>query len=67
MALKVLGSENVAVPAGTFDAYKLELTSDDGSGDKQTIWIAKESHRAIKMDGVLASMGGATLTMELVQ
>jgi dipeptidyl aminopeptidase/acylaminoacyl peptidase len=67
MALKVLGSENVAVPAGTFDAYKLELTSDDGSGDRQTIWIAKDSHRAIKVDGVLASMGGATLTMELVQ
>lgn len=67
MALSVLGSESVVVPAGTFDAFKVELTSSDGSNDKQTIWIAKESHKALKVDAVLANMGGAELTMELVQ
>lgn len=67
MTLKVLGSESIAVPAGTFDSYRVELTSADGSSDKQTIWIAKESHKALKVDAVLASMGGATLTMELIQ
>ncbi len=67
MALKVLDIESIIVPAGTFDSYKVELTSGDGSSDKQTIWIAKESHKPLKVDAVLASMGGATLTMELVQ
>lgn len=39
--LKVTGAERVTVPAGTFDSYKVELTANDGSGDKATAWIAK--------------------------
>ena len=57
--------ESVTVPAGTFESYKLEVTSADGGSDKQTIWIAKESRKAVKASAVLASMGGATMTMEL--
>jgi dienelactone hydrolase len=30
MQLKVVGTEKVAVPAGTFDAYRVEVTSADG-------------------------------------
>jgi dipeptidyl aminopeptidase/acylaminoacyl peptidase len=62
MALKVVGSESVTVPAGTFDTYKVEITSDT---DKQTLWVAKDSHKPVKLSAVMASMGGATLTMEL--
>ncbi len=65
--LKVVGMESVTVPAGTFDAFKVELTSADGGSDKATVWIAKDTRKPLKMSAVLASMGGATLTSELEQ
>jgi len=40
--LRVTGMENVTVPAGTFAAYKVELSSADGGSDKATVWIAKD-------------------------
>ncbi len=67
IALKVVGVENVTVPAGTFDAFKVELTSADGGSDKATVWIAKDTRRPLKMSAVLGSMNGATLTSELEQ
>lgn len=66
MQLKVVGMESVTVPAGTFDAFKVELTSADGGSDKQTLWIAKDSRKPVKVSAVLAEMGGATITEELV-
>jgi dipeptidyl aminopeptidase/acylaminoacyl peptidase len=66
MQLKVSGIDNVTVPAGTFDAYKVEISSADGGDDKETLWIARDSHKAVKESIVLASMGGAVLTQELV-
>ena len=62
----VAGSEKVTVPAGTFDVYRVEITSADGGADKKTVWIDKSSHKVVKASAVLASMGGATLTEELV-
>jgi len=66
MQLQVAGSESVSVPAGTFDAFKVELSSADGGVDKSTIWIAKETRTPVKISTVLAEMGGATLTAELL-
>lgn len=66
MALKVSGVESVTVGAGTFDSYKIEIMSADGGNDKQTIWIAKDSRKPVKLEALLPSMGGATMTMELV-
>jgi dipeptidyl aminopeptidase/acylaminoacyl peptidase len=66
MQLRVSGIDNVTVPAGTFDAYKVEISSADGGDDKETLWIARDSHKAVKESLVLASMGGAVLTQELV-
>ncbi|HYA96587.1 MAG TPA: alpha/beta fold hydrolase, partial [Methylomirabilota bacterium] len=66
MQLKVSGSESVTVAAGTFDTYKVEITSADGGPDKQTLWIAKDSRRPVKASAVLAGMGGAILTTELL-
>jgi dipeptidyl aminopeptidase/acylaminoacyl peptidase len=63
--LKVVGSESVTVPAGTFEAYKVEL-SEEG-GDRQTLWVAKDSHRTVKISAVLSAMGGAVLTAELAE
>lgn len=66
LQLKVVGGESVTVPAGTFDTFKVEVSSADGGSDKQTLWIAKDSRKPVKMTGVLADMGGATVTQELV-
>jgi dipeptidyl aminopeptidase/acylaminoacyl peptidase len=66
MQLKVASVESVTVPAGTFDAYKIEITSADGGSDKSTLWIAKDSRKALKVSSVMAAMGGATMTAELL-
>jgi dienelactone hydrolase len=66
VVLKVLGVESVTVPAGTFDSFKVELASADGGADKKTVWVARDSHKAVKLVAAMSSMGGATMTMELV-
>jgi dipeptidyl aminopeptidase/acylaminoacyl peptidase len=66
MRLTVAGVESVTVPAGTFEAYKVEISSADGGGDKATIWIAKDTRQPVKSSMTMASMGGATLTTELM-
>ncbi|HET9710575.1 MAG TPA: hypothetical protein VFP64_01795, partial [Pyrinomonadaceae bacterium] len=63
--LKVLGTESVTVPAGTFDAYKLEIVAADNDADKQTVWIDKGSRKVLKISAVITSMNGAILTSEL--
>jgi hypothetical protein len=64
--LKVLGTESVTVPAGTFDAYKLEIVAADNDADKQTVWIDKGSRKVLKISAVLPNLNGAVLTSELV-
>jgi len=66
LQLKVVGAESVTVPAGTFDTFKVELSSADGGTDKQTLWIAKDSRKPVKMTATMADMGGATITQEMV-
>jgi hypothetical protein len=66
LQLKVAGAESVTVPAGTFDTFKVEITSADGGPDHQTVWIAKDSRKPVKVSQTLADMGGAILTAELV-
>ena len=63
--LKVAGTESITVPGGTFDAYKVEVVDANDEADKQTIWIAKDSHKVVKIVATLPSMGGAILTSEL--
>jgi hypothetical protein len=63
--LKVIGTESVTVPAGTFDAYKLEIVAADNDADKQTVWIDKGSRKVLKISAVLPSLNGAVLTSEL--
>ncbi len=63
--LKVVGTENVTVPAGNFEAYKVELVAADNEADKQTVWIAKDSHKVVKIVATLPQLGGALLTSEL--
>jgi dipeptidyl aminopeptidase/acylaminoacyl peptidase len=63
--LKVVGAESVTVPAGTFDAYKVEIVDSANEADKQTVWIAKDTRKVLKVSAVLPSLGGAVLTSEL--
>jgi dipeptidyl aminopeptidase/acylaminoacyl peptidase len=63
--LKVVGTESVTVPAGTFDAYKVEIVAADNDADKQTLWIDKGSRKVLKTSAVLPSLNGAILTSEL--
>ncbi len=67
LQLTVAGAESVTVPAGTFDAWRVEVGSADGGAEKKTLWIAKDSHKVVKIKAVLASMGGAVMTQELAE
>ncbi len=66
MQLEVAGVQSIAVPSGEFDAFKVELSSADGGPGKSTVWIAKETRTPVKISTVMAEMGGATLTAELL-
>ena len=63
--LKVLGTESVTVPAGTFNAYKVEIIDAANDADKQTVWIDTASRKVLKITAVLPSLGNAVLTSEL--
>jgi len=65
MQLKVLGSETVTVPAGSFDTYKVEITSAEGGPEKLNIWVAKDSRKPVKTTASLPQMNGATMVSEL--
>jgi dipeptidyl aminopeptidase/acylaminoacyl peptidase len=65
--LKVVGIETVTVAGGTFEAYKVESVAAEDEADKQTLWIAKDSHKVLKISATIPSLGGATLTSELTQ
>lgn len=63
--LSVVGEEKVTVPAGAFDAWKLETTGAEGGPGKTTLWIDKATRKAVKVSSVLPQMAGATMTAEL--
>ncbi len=63
--LRVVGVESVTVPAGTFNAYKVDIVDTENDADKQTVWIAKDTGKVVKIIAVLPSLGGALLTSEL--
>jgi hypothetical protein len=64
--LKVAGVESVTVPAGTFNAYRVDIVDTQNDADKQTVWIAKDTGRVIKFSIVVVSLQGALLTSELM-
>ncbi len=62
--LVVSSAEHVRVPAGTFDAWKVDLASDDGGSE--TVWVDKTSRKVVKMAATLRQMNGAIFTAELL-
>jgi dipeptidyl aminopeptidase/acylaminoacyl peptidase len=65
LKLAVAGTETVTVPAGSFETYKVEISSAEGGPEKFTLWVAKEARKPVKIVSVLPQMGGATMTAEL--
>lgn len=66
--LKVVGSEKVTVPAGSFDAWKVEITpGDGGTGERTTLWVDKASRQVVKSVSVMPQMNGAVATAELAK
>jgi hypothetical protein len=65
MQLKVAGSEKVTVAAGSFDCYRVEISSADSGAENYTVWIAKGSRIPVRFAATFAQIGGAKLTAEL--
>jgi dipeptidyl aminopeptidase/acylaminoacyl peptidase len=68
MSVEVVGVEKVTVPAGTFNAFKVELKNLDGEAGGGTVYIDKGAgHKLVRSVMELPPMtGGGTITSELV-
>ena len=64
---RVAAVEEVTVPAGTFKAWKVEISSAEGDTGQQTLWIDTESRKIVRTHTTLPQMPGATATSELVK
>ncbi len=70
MSLKVVGKETIAVPAGSFETYKIEMKPLDGeAGGGGIVNFAMDKNRCvIRSQATLpAMMGGGTVMTELVR
>lgn len=65
--MEVIGQEKIEVPAGSFNSYKVEISTVDGSEGKQTVFLSVEKpHIVLKsIEKIPSMMGGGTLTSEL--
>ncbi|MEM9834872.1 MAG: S9 family peptidase [Bacteroidota bacterium] len=64
--LEVVGTEEVTVPAGTFMAHRVEITSADGDPGSRTLWVVNDgTRRTVKTRAVIPQMNGAVMTTEL--
>ncbi|RAW03468.1 S9 family peptidase [Pseudochryseolinea flava] len=62
--VKVVAKESVTVPAGTFEAYKIEVAQVDGP-EKFTSWMGTKDLNMIKSEGLVPEMPNASITVEL--
>jgi hypothetical protein len=67
MTLEVMGTEEVTVPAGTFNTFKVELKNMDGEPGGGTVFVnTDDDHCVIRSVMQLPPMmGGGTVTTEL--
>ena len=65
--LEVQGQERIEVPAGSFQAWRVELAALDGEGGAQTVWVQVDKPRVVlRTQGRLpAQMGGGQYVTEL--
>ena len=67
LQLRVMDTERVTVPAGTFDTWKVLITSLDGGSDTYGLFVDKRTHRVVKMAMSVPNLGDALATAELVK
>ncbi len=60
--IKVIGSESITVPAGTFETWKAEVSSAEGEPGVTTLWIDTKFRRVVK---ILSTRPQGTITAEL--
>ncbi|MCF7884853.1 MAG: S9 family peptidase [Candidatus Marinimicrobia bacterium] len=65
--MEVVGQEKVKVPAGSFNAYKVEIKPINGGEGKQTLFLTvDEPHIVLKsIENLPSRMGGGTVISEL--
>ena len=62
---KVVAQENLKVAAGSFKAWKVELTSAEGEPGSTTLWVDTVTRKVLKTVATVPQMGGAIVTVEL--
>jgi len=62
--IKYLGTENITVPAGSFETFKVSQNQIDG-GEKSTYWISSKDRNMIKFEAIVPQMGNAKMVGEL--
>lgn len=67
LQLRVMDSETVSVPAGTFDTWKVLITSLEGGSDSYGLWVEKRTHRVVKMAVSVPNLRDALATAELTK
>jgi dipeptidyl aminopeptidase/acylaminoacyl peptidase len=65
--LRVAVVERVTVPAGSFEAWRIQIGSVEGEPGDQTVWIDTASRRVVKISATMPQAGGAVATVELVK
>jgi hypothetical protein len=65
--LRVMGTDTVTVPAGTFHTWKLLVTTEGGDEEMTAYWVDKASRRVVKMATSLPEQNGALATAELIK
>ncbi|MFT3916470.1 MAG: prolyl oligopeptidase family serine peptidase [Anaeromyxobacteraceae bacterium] len=63
--LAVAGTEELQVPAGRFQTWKVEVTSAEGEPGATTVWVDRATRKVVKTSSVLPQMGGAVFSTEL--
>ncbi len=66
LKLVVGAVESVTVPAGTFDAWRVEITPAGGDPGRTEVWIARDTRQVVKTSAVVPELGGGTVTSELM-
>ncbi len=66
--IEVVAAESMETPAGTFDVYRLDIASADGTGVSGKTWVTRaKPHLAVKSEATLPPMAGpGTMVTELI-
>lgn len=65
MRLSVPDVEQVTVPAGTFEAFRVEVGPANGDSGGSTLWVSTDDHLVLRVETSVPEMGGALVTSEL--